>query len=75
MATYPNLLGQWIQEAEHTRFLLDGLLDHYGDAQGHERFAKVNDALTFRRNSHRCDRNIRFLFARQRNGLLMHYLH
>lgn len=39
--THPNLIGQWIQEGEHPRLGLLGLLNHNGDAQAHEGFREV----------------------------------
>lgn len=44
--TYPNFLRQGVEEAEHTGFLLDGLLYHDGYAEGHEGLAEVDHALT-----------------------------
>lgn len=58
---HPDLLGEGVQEAEDAGVLLDGLLYHDWDSQGHERLAEVYDALTLWSYRHRCYGDICFL--------------
>lgn len=57
----PDLLGKRVQEAEDTGLLLDRLLDHDADAEGHEGLAEVDHSFTLGGDCHRGDRQIRFL--------------
>ena len=42
---HPDLIGQGVQEGEDPRLGLLGLLDHDGDAQGHEGLGEVDHLL------------------------------
>lgn len=64
--TDPDLLGQRVQEAEDAGLLLDRLLDHDADAEGHEGFAEVDHSFALRGDGHRCDRQVRFLRQRHK---------
>lgn len=52
--THPDLVGQRVQEGEHSRFRLLGLLDHDGDAQRHEGLGEVDHLLTDQGYGERC---------------------
>lgn len=62
--THPDLLRQWIQEAEDAWLRFHRFLDHYWYAQRHEWLAEVYDTFTLGCDCHRGNCNIRFL---QRN--------
>ena len=58
---HPDLVGQRVHEAEHVSLEVDGLLDHDGDAQGHERLGKVHHAFSVRGDRQRSDGHVGFL--------------
>lgn len=64
--TDPDLLGQRVQEAEDAGLLLDRLLDHDADAEGHEGFAEVDHSFALGGDGHRSDRQVRFLRQRHK---------
>lgn len=47
---HPDLVGQWVQEGEHARLRLLGLLDHDGDAERHEGFGEIDHLLPDQRD-------------------------
>lgn len=67
--THPNLLRQWIQETEHSRFVLL-LLGHDRNAQRHKRFAEIDDTFPLRCDCHGCNGNVGFLQNNEHNELI-----
>jgi len=58
---HPDLVGQRVEEGEHTRFGLGGFLDHDGDSQRHEGFGEVDHLLSHQSDGQRGDGHVGLL--------------
>lgn len=58
---HPDLVGQWVQEGEDTRFGLGGFLDHDGDSQRHEGFGEVDHLLSNQSDGQWCNGQVGLL--------------